>query len=64
MAGVYQEECLRRSRRDEPLTLTSYYSCGLSQLYKALGVGGLFVAEAIKGKFPSLLFSSSLFLWR
>ena len=48
----YRNECrglwvefLGHSPGDEPLTLTRCYSCGLSQLYEALGDGGSSVAK-------------------
>ena len=37
MAGVCEGECMGRSPEDEPQTLTRYHSCGLPQLYEALG---------------------------
>ena len=50
MAGVCERECMRLSPGDKPLKLTRCHSCGLSQLYEALGGGNLSVFKpATKG---------------
>ena len=36
MAGFCEGECMGRSPRGEPLTLTRCYSCEMPQLYEAL----------------------------
>ena len=37
MVGVCERECMGCSLEDEPLTLMRCHSCGLPQLYEALG---------------------------
>ena len=51
---------------DEPLTLMRYHSCGLPQLYEALGgwksaCGRAYNFKAIKGKIYCFLFHCSSF---
>ena len=67
--GVCEGECMGRSRGDEPLTFTRYYSCGLSQVYEALEGWNSVCAQSynlkgIKGKmfFFSFLSFVSLLL--
>ena len=62
MAGVLRGECMRGSPEDESLTLTRCYSCGLLQLYEALGWKSVccrtYNLKGIKGKisfFPFII---------
>ena len=42
---AYEGECLGHNTGNEPLILRRCHRCGLSQLYKALGGGGLSVTR-------------------
>ena len=62
MLGVCEGECMGRSLRDEPLSLTRSLSCGLSQLYEAFEWWKLFCWNAAAVSLVSSAFDDTGFL--